>query len=250
MYKLIPIFLLLIFSTGRVAAREELPEEGSKYYTAQEYEKAAQTWEQVLASGRESAELYYNLGNAYFKMGDHARAILNYERARRLAPQNDDIAFNLSIANQSVVDNLEELPRPFFSRWFTALAHHASADGWARMSSASFLLFLLLLGSYFFGRSNLVRKTAFFTAMAAILFSLVSFSLARHNHTILQNRSGAIIQCPRVTIKSSPSETGTDLFLIHEGLKVEITDSLDSWKEIRLSDGNKGWLRDSCLVVI
>ncbi|HOY51841.1 MAG TPA: tetratricopeptide repeat protein [Prolixibacteraceae bacterium] len=246
----LPLLFLLLLIPGRMTAQGDLPGEAGKYYASQDYARAAEMWEQVLASGKESAEIYYNLGNAYFKMGDHVRAILNYERARLLAPQNDDIAFNLTIANQSVVDRIEELPRPFFARWMTSLAQKASADGWARLSSATFLIFLILLGSYLFSRSALIKKVAFFMAIAAILLSLVSFFLARQNHIRLKNRTGAIIQCPRSTIKSSPSNTGTDLFLIHEGLKVEITDSLDSWKEIRLPDGNKGWLKDSCLVRI
>lgn len=243
-------FFLLLFCFAGAAGQEQLLEEANKHYTSQEYEQAVAKYEQILASGKESAELYYNLGNAWFKLGENTKAILCYERAKLLAPQNDDIEFNLQIANQMVVDHIEELPRPFFSRWGSALAGLTSETGWARLSVISFVLFLILLGSYLFGRTILVRKGAFFMALGAILFAILSFSMAYRHHSLQKNRQGAIIQCPRVTLKSSPSETGTDLYLIHEGLKVEITDSLDSWKEIRLLDGNKGWLRDSCLVNI
>lgn len=250
MRRLICILLLLFPLIPGTAAENPLLEEANKLYTGQEFTLAAEKYEQILASGKESAEVYFNLGNAYFKTGDFVKAILNYERARLLAPQNEDIDFNLQIANQYVVDNLDQLPRPFFTRWWSNLANRSSSDGWARVSAISFVIFLLLLGSYFFSRSMRIRKLAFYTAILAAAILVLSFSLAYHQHALIQNRQTAIVRCPRVTVKSAPATTGTDLFLIHEGLKVEITDSLSTWKEVELSDGNKGWMMDSCLVRI
>ncbi len=246
------IFILFILSAwmANAGGEKQLLEEANRHYTAQEYREAAEKYEQILASGKESAELYFNLGNACFKNGDHVKAILNYERAKMLAPQNEDIDFNLQIANQFVVDNLEQLPKPFFARWWSNLADNSSADGWAKISTWSFLIFLVFLGTYLFSRSTSLKKAAFFSAVGVLVLMLLSFSLAWHQYGSIRQRNAAIVQCPRVTIKSAPSPTGTDLFLIHEGLKVQITDSLDSWKEVELSDGNKGWLKDSCLVRI
>lgn len=250
MRRLICILLLLFPLISGATGENLLLEEANKLYSAQEFTQAVEKYEQILASGKESSEIYFNLGNAFFKTGDFVKAILNYERAKLLAPQNEDIDFNLQIANQYVVDNLEQLPRPFFTRWWSDLANKASSDGWARISAFSFIIFLLLLGSYFFSRSMRLRKLAFYTAVLAALVVVLSFSLAYHQHTLIKNRQTAIIKCPRVTVKSAPAATGTDLFLIHEGLKVEITDSLGTWKEVELSDGNKGWMMDSCLVRI
>ncbi len=224
--------------------------EANSEYSAGNFRKAVELYEQILSSGRESSQLYFNLGNAYFKEGDRIRAILNYERAKLLAPQDEDIEFNLKIANQYVVDNIEQLPKPFFERWWNSLGNKSSADGWAKKSVAGFIAFLVLLGTFFFSRSVRVRKTAFYTAVFAVLFVILSFILASKQYELIKNRRAALIQCPRVTVKSSPSVTGTDLFLIHEGLKVEITDKLDKWREIELADGNKGWVADSCLIGI
>jgi len=178
------------------------------------------------------------------------KAILNYERAKLLAPQDEDIDFNLKVANQFVVDNIEQLPKPFFSRWWVSLVNQSSSGGWAKISIGCFFLFLFLLGSFLFSRSSVIKKMAFYGALLFFVMMITSLSLAYKQHSYLKNHNTAIVLCPRVTVKSAPSSTGTNLFLIHEGLKVEITDSLDHWKEIRLNDGNKGWMVDSCLVRI
>jgi tetratricopeptide (TPR) repeat protein len=224
--------------------------QANKAYIAQDFAKAQELYEQILGAGKESAQLYFNLGNACFKQGDNIKAILYYERAKRLAPQNEDIEFNLKIANQFVVDNIEQLPRPIFARWWSNLANLSSADGWAKRSVVLFLIFLVLLGSYFFSRLLRIRKLAFYGAMLAAVIAILCFMLAFRQYNVIKDRTSALILCPRVTVKSAPSATGTDLFLLHEGLKIKITDKLDKWSEIELPDGNKGWVGDSCLVKI
>ena len=219
-------------------------------YTSEEYQKAIPVYEQILASGNESAKLYFNLGNAYYKAGEINKAILNYERAKVLAPQDEDVEFNLRIANQFVVTKIDELPKPFFVRWKTSIVNKYPADTWAIISIGSFVIFLFLLGLFFFSRNVAVRRFSFWISMALIVISVIAFSLAGKQKKKINTRDQAIVFCPRVTVKSSPSESGTDLFLIYEGLKIQVTDSLGSWTEIRLADGNQGWLRDSCIVKI
>lgn len=250
MRKYLFLFLILWGGFSRAANEKQLLGEANKYYMSQEFDKAAAAYEQILASGKESSEVHFNLGNAYFKSGNYVKAILHYERAKRLEPQNEDIDFNLQVANRYVVDNIEQLPQPFFARWWSNLANQRSAGGWAGLSVWFFILFLILLGSYFFSRSLQLRKLSFYSAMTSLFIIVLTLSLGYHQFRIMKKHNMALIQCPRVTVKSAPSYTGTDLFLIHEGLKVEITDGLNRWKEIQLSDGNKGWVADSCLVKI
>ncbi len=228
----------------------ELWEQANNFYTSEEYEQAISAYEQILANGQESAKLYFNLGNAYYKAGDINNAILNYERAKILAPQDEDIAFNLKIANQFVVTKIDALPQPFFMRWKMSVINKYPTDTWAAISVISFIVFLLLLAVYLFTKSSAFKRFSFWIGIPVILFSGFSFSWAAHQKSVINKRDSAVVFCPRVTVKSSPSESGTDLFLIYEGLKVEITDELDKWSEIRLADGNKGWLPDSCIVVI
>lgn len=251
--KKIVLYLLLAlpgFVFAQAENNEQLWEKANAYYTTEEYQQAISLYEQMLASGEESAKLYFNLGNAYYKAGDINNAILNYERAKVLAPNDEDIAFNLKIANQFVVTNIEELPKPFFLRWRESVINKYPADTWAKISIAAFLLFLVLLGLVIFSKRIALRRTSFWVGILVIVFSGFTFSFAARQKKKIVERNGAIVFCPRVTVKSAPAETGTDLFLIYEGLKVQITDSLGNWKEIRLADGNEGWLPDSCIVKI
>jgi tetratricopeptide (TPR) repeat protein len=222
----------------------------NQHYMSQEYEKAVLIYEQILLSGRESAQVYFNLGNAYFKSNNIPKALLNYERARLLEPANEDIDFNIRVANQFTVDNVQALPLPFFLRWRTSVVNMASSGTWAKISIASFLMFLVLLGAFLFSRFTWVKRLTFWGGLLLFIISAFGFSFANRQKKALRERAFAIVFCPRVAVKSSPSVTGTDLFLIHEGLKIEITDSLNSWKEITIPDGNKGWMPDSCAVRI
>lgn len=229
---------------------EELWEKANAYFTTEEYQKAVSMYETIVASGQESAKLYFNLGNAYYKTGDINNAILNYERAKLLAPHDEDIEFNLKIANQFVVTKTDALPQPFFLRWRTSVINKYPADKWAAISIGAFILFLVLLSFFIFSRRASIKRSAFWLGIVAIVFSGFTFSLAAQQKAKINKRNHAIVFCPRVTVKSSPTQTGTDLFLMYEGLKVEITDSLNTWREIKLADGNKGWCPDSCIVKI
>lgn len=250
--KKILVLILLLGPLFLVAqeTNEQVWEKANAFYTTEEYQQAVLLYEQIVATGKESAKLYFNLGNAYYKTGDVNNAILNYEKAQLLAPHDEDIAFNLQIANQYVVTKIEELPQPFFLRWRTSTVNKYPADTWAYISIGTFIIFLLLLGLFLFSKTVAVKRISFWLGIFAIVFSAFTFSLAAQQKGKINNRNHAIVFCPRVTVKSSPSETGTDLFLIYEGLKLEITDELESWTEIKLADGNKGWLPDSCIVRI
>lgn len=250
------ILILFVFLPGLMFAQESTPdnnqlwEKANAYYTTEEYQQAISAYEQILATGQESAKLYFNLGNAYYKAGDVNNAILNYERAKVLAPQDEDIAFNLQIANQYVVTKIDELPKPFFLRWRTRIMNHYPTDTWAYFSVSAYVLFLILLGLFIFSRNAALKRAAFWIGILTIAVSGFTFSMAAQQKKKINVRNHAIVFCPRVTVKSSPSESGTDLFLIYEGLKLEVTDSLNNWREIRLADGNQGWLPDSCIVKI
>jgi tetratricopeptide (TPR) repeat protein len=251
-YLLIILLLLTVLTPG-VRGQDSIRvlwEKANAFYTTEDYQKAVAAYEDILGTGQESARLYFNLGNAYYKAGDFNSAILNYERAKLLAPQDEDIEFNLRMANQFVVTGIEELPQPFFVRWKNRLINRYPADSWAAISIGLFIIFLLLLGSFLFSRSPSVKKFSFWTGILAILLTVFSFSFAASQKKKINNRNHAIVFCPRVTVKSAPTQNSTDLFLLYEGVKVEISDSLDSWKEIRLSDGNLGWLPDSCIIKI
>ena len=225
-------------------------EKANAHFTSENYQKAIAAYQQILDSEMESAKVYFNLGNAYYKTGDINHAILNYERAQLLAPQDQDIAFNLKLANQYVVTEIDPLPQPFFVRWKNRLINSYPADAWAFISTGAFVFFLLLLGVFLFSRRVALKRASFWSGILALVIAGITFSFAARQKKKMVERNHAIVFCPRITVKSSPSETGTDLFLLYEGVKVEITDSLNAWKEIKLPDGNIGWMPDSCMVKI
>lgn len=236
------ITILTIFFAATVFAQGDLIQKANEHYTKEEYQKAIDGYNQILMAGIESPELYYNLGNAYYKTNQFTLAILNYERAKLLAPDDEDIEFNLLVANQKVVDSIQELPGIFIVRWWNSLINSQSTDSWAVLSITGFILFLTLVGLYFFAKSGDVKRVSFWAGCFLIVFTILSWTFAARQKSRLVNHSFAIVMQPTVTIKSSPSEKGTNLFVIHEGLKVRITDKLGDWLEIRLADGNKGWL--------
>ncbi|MGQ8335496.1 tetratricopeptide repeat protein [Sunxiuqinia sp. A32] len=237
----IQTILAILITTGAFA-QQALVDKANQHYAAEEYQEAAESYEELLDSGLESAEVYYNLGNSYFKSGQATKAIINYERAKLLAPSDEDIKFNLELANQHVVDAIEPLPQVFFIRWWNSLSNSFSIDHWARISVICFILALILTGIFAFSRSVASKRLSFWFGILLVVVAVFSFNFASHQKKRLTQHEFAIVVQPSITVKSSPSETGTDIFVIHEGLKVQIKDSLGSWREIRLADGNQGWL--------
>jgi len=241
MKRLINTILAILISVASFA-QADLLQKANEYYTKLEYQKAIDGYNQILKTNMESPEVYFNLGNAYYKTGQYTLAILNYERAKLLRPDDADIAFNLQVANQHVVDSIQELPGLFIVRWWNSLINSRATDTWAWYSIAAFLLFLVMMGFYFFSNTSEIRRITFWTGSILIVLTLFFWSFAAQQKSRLVNHKFAIVMQPTVTVKSSPSEKGTNLFVIHEGLKVKITDKLGDWVEIMLSDGNKGWL--------
>jgi len=234
--------ILAILITATVFAQADLMQKANDLYSKNEYRQAIDVYIQILKTNMESSEVYFNLGNAYYKTGQFPLAILNFERAKLLAPNDEDIDFNLQVANQKIVDSIQELPGLFIFRWWDSLVNSRSTDSWALISIFSFIIFLVMFGFYFFARTGEVKRITFWLGCFLILLSGFSLSFAAKQKSRMVNHNYAIVMQPTVTAKSSPSEKGTNLFVIHEGLKVKITDKLGDWVEIQLADGNKGWL--------
>jgi len=223
---------------------------GDSAYSAGDYATAVDVYEHLLEDG-ESATLYFNLGNAYYKEDEIAHAILNYERALRLAPSDKDIRFNLDLARSKAIDRTSERIEIFFVRWFRSFASLLSLDGWARVGIALFLLFLCTVALFVFGKKRSLRKTSLILSLVFLLLTVCANAIGHSQKRRLTVRTEAIVMQPSVVVRSTPSASGTELFVIHEGRKVTITDnSMQAWKEIALEDGNVGWLEAKALEVI
>lgn len=224
---------------------------GDSAYARGDYATAITTYEQVMANDGVAAELYYNLGNAYYKNGETARAVLNYERALLLSPSDDDIRFNLELARSKTVDKVSEEYRIFFMEWLYAIINAMSMASWSIVGIVSFILLLVGLLLLFFSNRVQMRRAAFVLSLAMLCTTVFANLSAWHHYHNLTVGDKAIIMAPSVTAKSTPDNSGTNLFVLHEGRKVTITDdTMNSWKEIELEDGTVGWIPATALEVI
>lgn len=225
-------------------------EKGISLYAEGDYKGAIAEWEKLTDSGYTSYELYYNLGNANFKNGSIPGAILYYEKALLLRPFNEDVKYNLEIARSYITDSFESLPELFLVRWYKMVSLIFHSNVWAILSLISFILSLSLILVYLFSGQIGIKKISFLAGLFMLLISVFAISLSYQNSILTRKKQNAIIFAPAVTGKSSPDESGKDLFLIHEGTKVRIEDELGDWYEVRLSDGNVGWIPGEALTKV
>ena len=220
---------------------------GNQLYYDGCFEEAVQTWEELTNSGYIAATIYYNLGNAYFKSNKIAPAILNYERAKILDPHNKDINYNLELARTYVIDKIDELTEVFYLRWYKSIVQRFPANTWAIITIITFVIFLVFFSVYLYAKRYFSKKITFWISILFLLIWLCVFAFSRSGNKLVANHNKAIVFNPSVTVLSSPDESGTELFLIHEGTKVAIVDELNEWTEILMSSGTKGWLLSSSI---
>jgi tetratricopeptide (TPR) repeat protein len=234
-------FSLLTIALFALDNRQTISQ-ANKAYTDGLYNNALDLYKQVLKEGYESADLYYNIGNVYYKMNDFTSAILYYEKAKKLNPGNEDIEYNLKVANSKIADKIEPLPELFYRRWYISLTRLFSSDTWAKAGIIAFILTLVFAALYVISRILTIRKVGFWLAAISLFMSLFCFHFAYQNYRRAKDQTEAIIFSPTVTIKSSPDEKSIDLFVLHEGTKVWLIDQIGGWFEIKISNGSVGWL--------
>jgi tetratricopeptide (TPR) repeat protein len=244
------VFLLLLIVNTFGQAMDDSLKAGNQYYTEEKYEDAIRVYEWILNEGFEAPELYYNLGNAYFKSHKMTFALLNYERAKLLDPVNEDIDYNLELAKSFAIDKIDEVPPFFLTQWHNAMVNMFSGDAWAVISMASFVFLLLVFSIYLYTRKYGIKKLSFWISVLLLYISISSFVFALNDRQRVLHPGTALILSSSVTVESSPDESGTDLFLIHEGTKVTIKEKLGDWTRIRLSDGKTGWVPSNSIIEI
>jgi tetratricopeptide (TPR) repeat protein len=246
-------FLISVFFVTGIVAKEPIDSKFTKANTLfqkLDFEGAVKTYREILSYDSTSSEVWFNLGNAYYRLGDFPKAILSYERARKISPADEDIEFNLRVANLSITDKIDPLPRIFYLRWIDDASYFFSLADWSVTIIILFLLLITFTLCYFLIPSIAIRKAGFYLGLLSLFLIIFSYALALHQRHLLYGTERAIITTPSVYVKSSPDEKGTDLFILHEGTKVDVLDELNEWKKIRLVNGSIGWVKENTFEVI
>ena len=246
--------LLLLVPFGARAAQsypDSLWTSGVEAYTAGDYASAVQDWEEVRATGLMSKELYYNLGNAYFKTGEIAPAILWYERALRLDPSDADVRYNLEFARSQTQDRIEEVPEIFFEAWGHSMCYLLPSNTWAVLSIVFLAATVVLALLFLLGSTRGRRRLGFFAGIVTLLLALLGWDFAQWQRTEARQQNRAIVMRPVSSVKSSPSaDTAKDLFILHEGTSVKVLDTVSGYTNIEIADGRQGWLPSKDIEII
>ncbi len=221
---------------------------GDTAYEKGEFAQAITQYEGVLKYQGVSADLYYNLANAYYKTEKWGLAILNYEKALKLKPADDDIKANLAMANTRTVDKIEDVPQIFLKNWVDDVIYSLNLSTWGMLGVLFFALALASFCVYFWSREYNTRRVSFLLTFVFVVFVLVANLSAAHQKHYLLLEDHAIVLRPTVTVYSAPGTGSNEQFVLHEGSKVEIKDgSMSSWKEIQLLDGKVGWIESDAI---
>ena len=240
---LVILLCMMIFTLNAYSSENQLIiAKGNNAYSTGKYKEAIEAYNSLVSKGYESTYLYYNLGNACFKLNDIPHAILWYERAKRLDPGNADVRFNLNVANSKISDKIDPLPEFFLKRWLRAVTDQFSTDRWAVLGIGFLVAALLLFSLYLASRVLFLRKLGFWAGFSSLIIAFAFLLFAWGSYHSLESEQSAIITNPTVTVKSSPDDKSTDIFVVHEGCKIQLVDHIGNWYEIRIANGSVGWV--------
>lgn len=239
------IWLVLpICSFGNDNTRQ-LFEKGNAFYAKAQYKEALDVYQQLLNNGYQSAPVYYNMGNASYKLDDVPSAILYFEKAHKLAPADEDINFNIRLTNLKTTDKIEEIPEFFLTRWWKSFIFLSSLDTLTVLSIILFFAGSGLLMLYFFANAFMVKKYSFYAAITVFFVGLILVFMANRQINYFDSHKQAIVFSSSVTVKSGPVDKSATLFVIHDGTKVNVEDNNNDWIKVKLVNGNEGWIKAS-----
>ena len=251
MKKYILVFMLLLCATWVYANENiQLWNKANDAYSMGQYESALAYWLQIEDSGEHSYKLYCNIGNAYYKTGSMGKAVLYYEKALKLNPAGEDAKINLQIAKLQTLDKIEVVPEFILTTWIKDIRNMMSSDSWAYVALGLFAVVALLMLLFKFAPTVGQRKFSFVLACIVFLFAIFAVIFAANLRANANSEDQAIVMVPVSNVKSAPNATGNNLFILHEGSKVEILEEAGKWCRIEISDGRQGWMQKNDVDVI
>ncbi len=239
--RVLVIFVLFISMTS-FSQSGPLFEQGKELYKAEKYMEAVNSWVKILENDQHSASLYYNLGNAHYKLNNIGPSIYYYEKALELAPNDGDIKNNLAFAQNATVDDIEPLPKTIFYKWYHTVSDLLTFDGWAIVVVVFAMSFVLLFLLYYFSYSERKKRAFFVSALFSFLLIGMAFSMAFSTFEDTVKDQPAIIFSEIIDVKSEPNLGSEVSFKLHEGTKVQIIAKDTDWVRIEIANGKDGWI--------
>lgn len=241
MKKLLYILILLVSFSG-LGQNETLFDQGKELYKNGKYQQAVSVWMQILDKGEHSAALYFNLGNAHYKLNHIGPSVYYYEKALQLSPNDPDIKNNLAFAENARIDSIEPLPKTVFAKWYESISSIFTFEGWAVLAIVFSILFVALFLFYYFAFSEKRKRLLFVSSMFMGVFLIASLTMAFVTYGNYSKNQPAIIFSSEIEVKTEPSMGSNVAFTLHEGTKVQISAQDGNWYRITLADGKDGWI--------
>jgi tetratricopeptide (TPR) repeat protein len=239
--------LYLFLFIFQVSFAQTAFEKGNTFYQKEKYQEAITSYESILKSGKHSADLYFNLGNCYYKLHQVAPAIYNYEKALLLNPNDKDLQTNLGFAQKMAIDDIKVIPKVGFKKLIQDFTSNYHYDTWAWIAVSFAFIFLLFFIGYYFSQTTLLKRIFFLGMFVLLLAITISVSSGIYEKMHYENEKPAIVFSEIVSVKSEPKNTSPDAFVLHEGTKVYILESIANWKKIELTDETTGWIETSAI---
>ncbi|RFN59290.1 tetratricopeptide repeat protein [Marixanthomonas ophiurae] len=241
MKRLLILGMLLVSALG-FAQNDALFEQGKENYKNAKFSEAVTNWKKIVDNGQQSAELYFNLGNAHYKLNNIGPSIYYFEKALQLQPNDDDIKTNLAFAENARIDVIEPLPKTIFSRWYKNVSGVFTYNGWAIVSVIGVILFVLLFLLYWFSISETKKRVYFTTSLFSVVVCITALVMAFQTYVDFNKNKPAIIFAENTEVKGEPNMGSDTAFELHEGTKVQIIGNEQNWVRIELADGKDGWM--------
>ncbi|MFD2517244.1 SH3 domain-containing protein [Salinimicrobium flavum] len=238
------VFYIVFFLMGMAGngQNQELFENANSAYADGRYEEAIEAYDQILQNGETSVAVHYNLGNAHYKLNHIAPSIYHYEKALLLKPKDEDVKNNLTFAKNMALDAIEEPAEEGFSGFFNSATSALSPSGWGWLAIIGMMVFVSFFLAYYFSRRSLFKRIFFIAGMFFLLFSVFSAGIGLIKQSAVESSTYAIVFSEEVEVKGEPNSRSSEVFVLHEGAKVKITEDYQDWFEIELPNGSQGWL--------
>lgn len=243
--KTIGYILTFLITSITFGQNETLFKQGNDLYNEGNYELAIKKYETIIDNGKQSAELYFNLGNAHYKLNHIAPSIYYYEKALQLNPNDKEIKNNMAFARNMTIDAVDTIPEVGFTKFLHSISNSMTFERWSITAIGFMVLFVVLFLIYYFTTSTGKKRLAFIGSMASLLLVCFALSFAFHNYDLVEKDQPAIVFAQESLVKTEPNLRSSESFKLHEGTKVQVLDTVNNWKKIKLADGKTGWIPES-----